>query len=135
VILLSGGAVTIQPLSGTQTLRSGGGLTLLTRRPDQTPTTNPARCNPTLATPATAEPPEAAADGTDITQWIGPTADATIQVELGQTVPLGSVTITRNPGTTFASTSGGKGGAMAPRAPASGWRRRWTGPAGGWSPR
>ncbi|HEY8558448.1 MAG TPA: discoidin domain-containing protein, partial [Actinomycetes bacterium] len=79
---------------------------------DLTPTTDVARCKPTLADPATAEPAEAAADGTDITQWIGPTADATIQVDLGQTVPLGSVTITRNPVTTFASTSGGKGVTM-----------------------
>jgi trehalose/maltose hydrolase-like predicted phosphorylase len=112
VTLLSGAAVTVETPSGTQTLRSGGGLTLPTRRPDQTPTTNLARCHPTLATPATAEPPEAAADGTDITQWIGPTADATIQVDLGRTVPLGSVTVTRNPVTTFASTTGGKGVTM-----------------------
>jgi hypothetical protein len=112
VTLLSGAAVTVETPSGTQTLRSGGGLTLPTRRPDQTPTTNLARCHPTLAAPATAEPPEAAADGTDITQWIGPTAEATIQVDMGQTVPLGSVTITRNPVTTFASTTGGKGVTM-----------------------
>jgi len=109
VILLSGAAVAVETPSGTRTLPSGGRLTLPTRRPDQSPTTDLARCHPTLAAPATAEPPEAAADGTDITQWIGPTSEATIRVDLGQTVPLGPVTITRNPVTTFASTTGGKG--------------------------
>ena len=134
VSLLSGAAVTVETPSGTRTLPSGGRLTLPTRRPDQTPTTNLARCHPTLAAPATAEPPEAAADGTDITQWIGSTSEATIQVDLGRTVPLGSVTITRNPVTTFASTTGGKG-VTKPTESAGGWRRPRTGPPGAWSTR
>ncbi len=102
--LLSGSPVTVQTPGGTQTLT--GTLTLPTRRPDQTPTTDIARCRPTLADPATAEPAEAAADGTDITQWIGPTADASIRVDLGQSAPIGTVLVTRSPVTTFAVPNG-----------------------------
>jgi hypothetical protein len=79
----------------------------------------PGRTEPLSGAAVTLETPSgtqtlrsAAADGTDTTQWIGPTADATIQVDLGRTVPLGSVTVTRNPVTTFASTTGGKGVTM-----------------------
>jgi trehalose/maltose hydrolase-like predicted phosphorylase len=109
VSLLSGTAVTVDTPSGTRTVAPGAPLVLPTRRPDLTPTTDVARCKPTLADPATAEPAEAAADGTDITQWIGPTSDASIRVDLGTAVPLGQVTVTRSPVTTFASTTGGKG--------------------------
>jgi trehalose/maltose hydrolase-like predicted phosphorylase len=112
VILLSGDQVAVETPSGTQTLQSGGGLTLPTKRPDLTPTTDLARCHPTLADPPTAEPAEAAADGTDITQWIGPSASATVRVDLGQAVPLHQVEVTRNAVTTFASTTGGKGVTM-----------------------
>ena len=76
----------------------------------------PSRCpaprSPWRPRPAPRRCVPAAADGTDTTQWIGPTAEATIQVDLGRTVPLGSVTVTRNPVTTFASTTGGKGVTM-----------------------
>ena len=109
VSLLSGTAVTVDTPSGTRTVAPGAPLVLPTRRPDLTPTADLARCKPTLADPATAEPAEAAADGTDITQWIGPTSAASIRVDLGTAVPLGQVTVTRSPVTTFASTTGGKG--------------------------
>ena len=104
VRLVSGAPVTVETPAGTQTL--SGTLSLPTRRPDQTPTSDIARCKPTLADPATAEPAEAAADGTDITQWIGPTSDASIRVDLGQSVPFSSVVVTRNPVTTFAVPNG-----------------------------
>jgi trehalose/maltose hydrolase-like predicted phosphorylase len=106
VILLSGSAVTVETPAGTTTLQPGAAMTLPTRRPDRSPTPNLARCQPTLADPATAEPQEAAADGTDITQWIGPTSAATIRVDLGRTVAQGPVTITRAPVTTFANPNG-----------------------------
>ncbi|HEU4346713.1 MAG TPA: glycosyl hydrolase family 65 protein [Actinoplanes sp.] len=109
VTLLSGAAVTVETPAGTRTVAPGAPLVLPTRRPDLTPTANIARCKPTLAAPATAEPAEAAADGTDITQWIGPTSSASIRVDLGTAVPLGQVSVTRSPVTTFASTTGGKG--------------------------
>lgn len=116
VSLVSGGAVSVDTPSGAKTVGPGAPLVLPTRRPDLTPTTDVARCKPTLADPATAEPAEAAADGTDITQWIGPTADASIRVDLGTAVPLGTVTVTRAPVTTFASTTGGKGVTMPTRS-------------------
>ena len=109
VALLSGTALTVDTPSGTRSVAPGAPVVLPTRRPDLTPTTDLARCKPTTADPATAEPSEAAADGTDITQWIGPTSSASIQVDLGTAVPLGQVTVTRSPVTTFASTTGGKG--------------------------
>jgi trehalose/maltose hydrolase-like predicted phosphorylase len=113
VSLISGAPVAVETPAGTQTL--SGTLVLPTRRPDLTPTPDLARCRPTLADPVTAEPPEAAADGTDITQWIGPTSAASIRVDLGQTVPLGPVTVTRAPVTTFANPNG-KGVTMPTRS-------------------
>ena len=109
VSLLSGPALSVDTPSGTRALAPGAPLVLPTRRPDLTATSDVARCKPTTADPATAEPSEAAADGTDITQWIGPTSDASIKVDLGTAVPLGQIMVTRSPVTTFASTTGGKG--------------------------
>jgi hypothetical protein len=131
VILMSGAAVPVQTPAGTQTLQPGAALTLPTRRPDRTPTDNLARCQPTQADPATAEPPEAAADETDITQWIGPTASASLQLDLGQTVPLGELVITRSPVTTFPAPPGEDKGVTVPtrsageRVEASAGGRTW----------
>ena len=71
------------PPAGTALLRST--MTLPTRRPDLTPTTNLARCRRgDRGHPATAEPAEAAVDGTVTTQWIGETAGAKVTVDLGR---------------------------------------------------
>ena len=69
VTLESGRPVRVSTPAGTRLLRST--LVLPTRRPDGKPTTDLARCHTATAAPATAEPVEAAVDGTVITQWIG----------------------------------------------------------------
>ena len=114
VTLVSGPPVRVESPAGTQTLRPGAPLVLQTRRPDLTPTDDVARCQPVSADPATAEPAESAVDGTDITQWIGPAAAASLRVDLGRAVPLGSVAVTRAPVTTFPAPPGGGKGTTVP---------------------
>ena len=114
VTLLSGPPVRVESPAGTSTLRHGAPLVLATRRPDLTPTANIARCRSVSADPATAEPAESAVDGTDITQWIGPAATASLRVDLGRAVRLGSVVLTRAPVTTFPAPPGGGKGTTVP---------------------
>jgi trehalose/maltose hydrolase-like predicted phosphorylase len=68
VILRAGGPFTVEAPDGTHTV--SGSLTLPTRRPDQTPTDNLARCK---SATATSEEPglyaEAAVDGSEATIW------------------------------------------------------------------
>jgi hypothetical protein len=76
-------------------VRSGGSLSLSTRRPDLTPTSNLARCRPATAT---SEDPgmyaEAAVDGSEATVW-APDAGATgsTTVDLGQRVRLKTIAV------------------------------------------
>ena len=108
VTLVSGSPVKVETLGGPRLLTST--MTLSTRRPDLIPTTNVARCRPSTAAPSTAEPAEAANDGTDTTQWIGETANARLTVDLGQAQQIGSVTLSRNPLTTYPPPPGGDKG-------------------------
>jgi len=85
-------------------------MTLPTRRPALTPTTNLARCRPATAAPPTAEPAEAADDGTVTTQWIGETASARVTVDLGRLRQVGAVTLSRNALTTYPAPPGGDKG-------------------------
>jgi trehalose/maltose hydrolase-like predicted phosphorylase len=114
VTLRSGGPVRVDSPAGTATLRPGRPLVLTTRRPDLAPTADLARCRPTVAEPPTAEPAEAATDGTATSQWLGPAAAASLRVDLGRTVPLGAVTVVRAPVTTFPATQPGGKGVTAP---------------------
>ena len=91
---MSGRPVNVETHTGTRRLTSV--MTLDTRRPDLLATTNVARCRPVAANPSTAEPAEAANDGTN-TQWIGETATAKVTVDLGAAQQIGSVTLSRNP--------------------------------------
>jgi hypothetical protein len=65
VTLLDGPAVPVSWPAGSAVLRAARPLAIPTRRPDLAPTADLARCRPVLADPATTEPAEAAADGTD----------------------------------------------------------------------
>jgi trehalose/maltose hydrolase-like predicted phosphorylase len=114
VRLLSGAPVRVESPAGATTLRRDHPLTLPTRRPDRAPTTDLARCQPAAATPATAEPPESAVDGTVTTQWIGPTPAATVTVDLGRRVRLGAVRVSRAEVTTFPAPPGGDKGVTRP---------------------
>ncbi|WP_405984899.1 discoidin domain-containing protein [Streptomyces sp. NBC_00872] len=67
-------------------------LILPTRRPDLTPTPNAARCRP--ATASSEQPglyAAAAVDGSRATSWVPSAATASFSVDLGRTVPIGSV--------------------------------------------
>ena len=114
VSLLSGAPARVESPAGTALVRRGHPLTLRTGRPDLTPTSDLARCRPATAAPATAEPAESAVDGTVTTQWIGPTAAATVTVDLGRPAPVGAVTVTRNAVTTFPAPPGGDKGVTRP---------------------
>jgi len=108
VRLVSGRPVRVVSPAGSGLLRST--MTLPTRRPDLTPTTNLARCRPATAAPPTAEPAEAADDGTVTTQWIGETASARVTVDLGRLRQVGAVTLSRNALTTYPAPPGGDKG-------------------------
>jgi hypothetical protein len=108
VRLVSGRPVRVVSPAGSGLLRAT--MTLPTRRPDLTPTTNLARCRPATAAPPTAEPAEAADDGTVTTQWIGETASARVTVDLGRLRQVGAVTLSRNALTTYPAPPGGDKG-------------------------
>jgi trehalose/maltose hydrolase-like predicted phosphorylase len=97
VTLTAGPAMRVTTRGGTRTLKSGKAITLATRRPDLSPTTNVARCSTAVAQPATAEPPEAAVDGTDTTTWLAEQPGTAVTVDLGRTVALRDVTVSRPP--------------------------------------
>jgi trehalose/maltose hydrolase-like predicted phosphorylase len=108
VTLKSGSPVRVSSPDGSHLLRST--LVLPTRRPDQKPTPDLARCRPATASPATAEPAESADDGTVTTQWIGDDPSATVTVDLGASRTVGRVTLARNDVTTYPAPPGGDKG-------------------------
>jgi hypothetical protein len=89
--------------SGKHSLKPGKSLTLATRGPDQVPTTDVAGCQPATASPATAEPPESAADGTDTTTWLAEVPGTALTVDLRRTIALRDITVTRPPVLAIAS--------------------------------
>jgi trehalose/maltose hydrolase-like predicted phosphorylase len=95
VSLLHGRAVAVEAPGATATLQPGQTLTIPTRRPDAAPTDDAARCRAATATPATAEPPQAAVDGTRASSWLAEAPGTRLQVDLGAAVPLGAVELTR----------------------------------------
>ena len=103
VTLTAGPAMRVTSPSGKHTLKPGKSLALATRRPDQAPTTNVARCNPATAHPATAEPPEAAVDGTDTSTWLAEQPGTALTVDLRRTIALRDITVTRPPVLAIAS--------------------------------
>ena len=103
VTLTAGAAMQVTSRSGKHTLKPGKSLTLATRRPDQVPTTDVARCHPATASPATAEPPESAVDGTDTTTWLAEVPGTALTVDLRRTIALRDITVTRPPVLAIAS--------------------------------
>ncbi|MBK3564006.1 discoidin domain-containing protein, partial [Streptomyces sp. MBT62] len=90
VRLRSGAPFVLDTPEGRRTL--SGTVTLKTRRPDLTPTTDLARCRPATATSSeSGRYPEAAVDGSPATAW-SPGADrASLTVDLGRPVRVGTV--------------------------------------------
>jgi trehalose/maltose hydrolase-like predicted phosphorylase len=95
VTLRSGSAMPVRSRGVAYSVGSGGSLSLPTRRPDLTPTSNLARCRPATAT---SEDPgmyaEAAVDGSDATVW-APDAGATgsTTVDLGQRAKVKTIAV------------------------------------------
>ncbi|MET9483728.1 discoidin domain-containing protein [Streptomyces sp. NPDC006638] len=91
VRLTSGTPFTLHTPAGPRHLTST--LTLPTRRPDLTPTTNAARCHP--ATASSEEPGQyanAAVDGSEATSWIPTTPTSTLTVTLPHPTRITTVT-------------------------------------------
>ncbi|HEY6762140.1 MAG TPA: glycosyl hydrolase family 65 protein [Baekduia sp.] len=97
VTLLHGRPITLETPTGTMTLTHINPINMPTRRPDQTPTTDVARCRPVVATPATAEPAQSAVDGTPTTAWTAEKPGVRLQVDLGSARAIKAITITRPP--------------------------------------
>jgi trehalose/maltose hydrolase-like predicted phosphorylase len=89
VTLRSGTAMPVETPSGTQTIGAGSSMSIPTRRPDLTPTTDVARCKPASASSEESGMyAEAAVDGSSATIWApDPTAGGG-----NLTVDLGSIT-------------------------------------------
>jgi hypothetical protein len=90
-----GGGFTVEDRDGaTHAVRSGGSVTLPTRRPDLAPTTDLARC---AAATATSEDPgqyaDAAVDGSVATAWAPApdAASASLTVDLGRVVKISRI--------------------------------------------
>ncbi|WP_405902843.1 discoidin domain-containing protein [Streptomyces sp. NBC_00656] len=87
VRLASGAPFTLHTPSGARTL--SGSLTLPTRRPDLTPTTDAARCRPATATSETPGLYAAAAvDGSAATAWSPDAQEGSLTVDLGRAAPV-----------------------------------------------
>jgi trehalose/maltose hydrolase-like predicted phosphorylase len=95
VTLRHGRPITLETPAGTTRLSHSAPRTIPTRRPDETPTDDVARCRPATATPQTDEPPQAAVDGTRTTSWLAEKPGTRVQVDLGRPTAIKAITITR----------------------------------------
>ncbi|MFC8732502.1 fibronectin type III domain-containing protein [Luteimicrobium sp. NPDC057192] len=94
VTLTSGEAMPVSAGGRTRTVRPGSSITLATRTPDTTPTTDLARCATVDATSADPSyPAVAAVDGSAATQWKATSAGATLTADLGRVQPVRDVTV------------------------------------------
>lgn len=95
VTLTSGRPITLESPAGVTTLTHVNPITIPTRRPDEQPTSDLARCHPATATPdpADGEPAQAAVDGTPTTAWTTAKPGARLQVDLGAAHPIAAITL------------------------------------------
>ncbi|MFJ9039358.1 discoidin domain-containing protein [Streptomyces sp. NPDC102406] len=94
VRLTSGAPFVLDTPSG-RTRVTADGVTLRTRRPDRSPTTDLARCRPATAT--SEDPGQyagAAVDGNPATTWLPARPGAALTVDLGAVRPVSRVTVT-----------------------------------------
>ncbi|WP_037957958.1 discoidin domain-containing protein [Streptomyces violens] len=93
VRLTGGEPMTVATPEGERIVSQGAPLTLKTRRPDQEPTANVARCR---TAKATSEEPGmyagAALDGNTTTAWVPDAATGTLTADLGSVRRIGAVT-------------------------------------------
>ncbi|MER5442025.1 discoidin domain-containing protein [Streptomyces sp. NPDC002790] len=93
-VRLTGGAPFAVDTPGGRATVTGAGLTIPTRRPDLTPTTDLARCKPAKAT--SEDPGQyagAAVDGNPATTWTPAKAGASLTVDLGGVRPVDRVEV------------------------------------------
>ncbi|SOE13573.1 Trehalose and maltose hydrolase (possible phosphorylase) [Streptomyces sp. 2323.1] len=93
VRLTAGAPMKIETPEGDKIVSRGVPAVLKTRRPDQTPTSNAARC--TTATATSEEPglyAGAALDGNTTTAWVPNAATGTLTVDLGRPTLIGQIT-------------------------------------------
>jgi trehalose/maltose hydrolase-like predicted phosphorylase len=96
---LGGGALPLRTPSGQQTVAPGRTVTMPTRRPDQQPTSDLARCQAVTASSSVpGDDPVAAVDGSPATAWIAAQPSATLSVTLAHPATVSSVTVTRGLG-------------------------------------
>jgi trehalose/maltose hydrolase-like predicted phosphorylase len=100
VTLAHGRPITLElPDGARRTLAHSSPVSLPTRRPDEAPTSDLARCRTATAAPAAAdaEPPQSAVDGTPITAWTAEKPGARLQVDLGAARTVHAITIATPP--------------------------------------
>ncbi|WP_183061605.1 carbohydrate-binding protein [Motilibacter peucedani] len=89
--------------AAARALAAGGTLTVPTRRPDLTPTSDLARCAAVTASSADASfPAVGAVDGSGSTQWRPTAAGASLTVDLGRATTVRRVKVTSGSGRTTA---------------------------------
>jgi trehalose/maltose hydrolase-like predicted phosphorylase len=99
VIDLGGGALPLSTPAGPKTVPAGGSVTIPTRRPDQQPTSDLARCQSvTASSENVGNPALAAVDGSPATDWVASQPSATLTVTLAATHTVSSATVTRGTG-------------------------------------
>jgi trehalose/maltose hydrolase-like predicted phosphorylase len=98
ITLAHGRPITLEtPGGATRTLTHIDPVTIPTRKPDAAPTSDLARCQTATATPSTAEPPQAAVDGTPTTAWTAEKPGVHLDIDLGAARALHHVTIATPP--------------------------------------
>ncbi len=96
VTLASGSALPLQTPEGTMTVTRIHSVMIPTRRPDQLPTSDLARCQQVTATSwVPGNEPVAAVDGSPATPWMPTSPQATLTVHLAKTSTIQTVTVNR----------------------------------------
>jgi hypothetical protein len=94
--LVSGAPMPVQTPSGEIVVAPGQTVTMPTRRPDEQPTSDLARCQPADASSyVPGDEPVAAVDGSTATPWEATAPQATLTVQLSRLSNVNSVTVTR----------------------------------------
>jgi trehalose/maltose hydrolase-like predicted phosphorylase len=95
ITLNSGGPLPVRADGTTRVLRGHASMVVPTRRPDLTPTTDLARCQPVTASSAVASyPATGAVDGSAATSWQPATVPATLDVRLSRSRRISAAQVT-----------------------------------------
>ena len=96
VTLTAGAAMPVETPDGKKLAQMGAALTIPTRRSDELPTEDLARCKQVTASSSLpGSPAVAAVDGIAATAWVAADAKATLTVDLGSATTIGTVHVAR----------------------------------------